>query len=348
MGNHIPSYTGSAISLPVQLAFLTAIGLYLVGSLAACRKRGQARRLKPFSSAISELGSEPVPFFNRLPGEHYRPRRAVLTIVGGLFAGVAIWLGVLLANGNAAFGNSCRSFYGSQLPDGFWISAEFVETTFLVSAGLGMVLAWLSARYWARGIRADKTTIFLGGAVLGALAWFVLETVHVRLGHIRAFGPDRLALFIMLGGLLSLAFKPFLFRNGRFQFGIKSLLAVTAVWAVVLSLLCPEFRRYQQEEDTLAAIATVLGKPVQCNRMEGLSGVAHVNYVYLPKCTITEDQVDAIATQLRRLPRLYCVDISSATMSNSCQKRFRDVLPSIDFGQVSAGRSREEILPMKP
>jgi hypothetical protein len=314
MVNHIPSCTGLAISLPIQLAFLTAIGLCLVGSL----------------------------------GEHYRPRRATLTIVGGLFAGIAIWLGVLLAVGDAAHGSRCRSFYGSQLPDSFWIVAEFFETRLFGSGGLGMVLAWLCARYWARGIRADKTTIFFGGMILGALAWLVIEAIHVRWGHISRFGLDRLVLFMMLGGLLALAFKPFLFRNGRFQFGIKSLLAVTAVWAVALSLLCPQFRRYQEEENTLAAIATLLGKPVQCKRCEGLGGVAHVNYVYLPACTITVDQVDAIAAELRRLPRLDCVDISSATMNDSCKKRFRDALPNIHFGHVFAGNAKEEILPMKP
>jgi hypothetical protein len=309
---HIPSPLGLAFSLPLQLCILAILGV------------ATARDL----------------------GQDHRWRVAKRIIIGGLVAGVLIRVTVLLVAGDVAHANACRRHYGSQLPDSFWIVAEFVETGLLAWGGLGIILAWLAARFWARGIRADKTTVFIGGLILGALAGVALELAHIHWGHVSSIGGARIAFFTSAGGLLSLICKPFLFRNGRFQFGIKSLLAITAIWALLLGLVCPQFSRYQEEEDTLAAIATILGQPVQCERVEGLSGVAHVDYVFLSKCTLTEDQVDAIVPELRRLRSLRDVDVSSVIMTDSCRKRLRDALPTVGIGSVCTSGSKEEILPV--
>jgi hypothetical protein len=312
MPHHIPSITGMAILLPVQLFLLAAWGVALYGDLHRdCRTR-------------------PV----------------VVTLLTGTVVAILFRLAVLLITNDGTYGARCRSFYNNDLPDSFWIAADLVEQGLLGYGGLGLTLAWLLIRYSVRGIRATKTTLVLGGALAGLGVGAIVEYARIHWGNSGAADPPRLVFCALLGAFLSLASRPFLFRKGRFQFGIKSLLAYTVVWALVFGWLGPQWSRYQAESETLGSVATLLGAPVQCERIEGFTGLAYVNTVYLPRCAIADAQVDAIIPHLQNLSHLHGVQISSATLSEEGKRRLRSALPKVAIGTCSSSDDyREEILP---
>ncbi len=278
----------------------------------------------------------------------YRPRRAAAVLFAGTVAGVAVGLTTVLLRDNRVFVSHCRTSTKSELPDCILVIAGFFQGSGLFSAGgAGIVLAWLAARYWRRGIRADITTMIIGGALAGLAVGAVVEWAQIRWGNSGGVDPPRLSFFALLGAFLSLASRPFLFRKGRFQFGIKNMLAYTVVWALVFGWLGPQFARYRAESTTLASLARVLGAPVQCERLEGLTGLAYVHAVYLPRCTIADTQIDAVAGHLKRLSRLWSVDITSATLSKEGLQRLKGAVPGVHFGGYSSGRSdyKEKVLP---
>jgi hypothetical protein len=312
MANHIPTVTGMAISLPLQLLLLAALSFGFYGDLCRdCRKRPVA-----------------------------------VALLAGMIGGIVLRLVILFVTDDGTHGASCRSFHGSNLPDSFWIIANFIEQGLFVFGGLGLTLAWLVVRYGVRGIQPTKTTLVLGGAGAGLVVGAIVEYARIHWGNSGAIDPPRLFFCALLGAFLSLVSRPFLFRKGRFQFGIKNLLAYTVVWALVFGWLGPQWSRYQAESESLASLATVLGGPVQCQRVEGLAGLAHVNMIYLPRCTIADVQVDDIVVRLKRFPHLHSVDITSATLSQQGTERLRSALPKVAFGSCSSSIDyKEEVLP---
>lgn len=104
--------------------------------------------------------------------------------------------------------------------------------------------------------------------------------------------------------------------------------------------------RYQAEDDSLASLASLLGKPIKYSRIEGWSGLAYVNRVCLPISTISDSQIDAVIAQLKRLPRLWAVDINSVTISEQGLERLRNTLPDVAFGSI--GGSIDEKMEMFP
>ncbi len=207
----------------------------------------------------------------------YGPRPAAAVLLAGTVAGVAVGLTAVLLGDNRVFVSHCRTFEKSELPDVVLIVAGFFQGSGLFSAGgAGMVLAWLGARYWRRGIRPDKTTTLIVGLLVGLGVGAIVELARVRWGDARGVNPARLSLFTFLGGLLFLVSRPFLFHGGRFQFGIKHLLGLTVVWALVFGWLGPQLSRYQAETETLASLAKLLGGPIQCERHEGFTGLEYV------------------------------------------------------------------------
>ena len=119
-------------------------------------------------------------------------------------------------------------------------------------------------RYWAGGIRPDKTTTSIVGVSLGLAIGAALEYSQVALGHVASDESSASRLFALLGGFLALVSRPFLVRKGRFQFGLKSLFALTAVWALIFGLLSPNGLSYQSETEAMSSLAALLGGPVRC------------------------------------------------------------------------------------
>jgi hypothetical protein len=312
MMHHIPSITGMAISVPLQLLLLAAWGMGFFSDLRRDCRKG------------------PV----------------VAALLTGVAAGILVRLVILLATDDGTYGALCRSNYNSNLPNTFWIIADLIERGLLGFGGLGLTLAWLVVRYSVRGIRPDKTTMIIGGALAGLAVGAAVEYSQIHWGSLRAANPPRIVLFALLGGFLSIVSRPFLFRKGRFQFGIKNLFALTVVWALIFDWLGPQWSRYQAENDAMASLATLLGGPVQCSRTEGLVGLAYVDTIHLPPCKIADAQVDAVIAQLRRLPRLYLVDAELDTTSAQGLKRLKEALPGVTFGKCSSMHDNtEEILP---
>jgi hypothetical protein len=312
MANHIPSIAGMAIGVPLQLLLLAALGFGFYGDLCRdCRKRP-----------------------------------AAVALLTGMMGGIVFRLVILLVTDDGTYGALCRSFCSSNLPDSFWIFADFIEQGLLGFGGLGLILAWLVVRYGVRGIRPDKTTTLIAGVLAGLVVGAIVEYSQVRWGNARAMNSARLVFFSLLGGFLFLVSRPFLFRKGRFQFGIKNLLAYTVVWALVFGWLGPQWTRYQSESEAMASLATSLGGPVECQRIEGLVGLAYVHYIDFPPCTITDAQVDTVIAELERLPRLAFVYTGSASISKQGLKRLEDALPHVHIGGISSSdNEREEILP---
>jgi hypothetical protein len=260
-----------------------------------------------------------------------------------------VGLAWVLLGDNHVFVNNCRTFEKSELSDFILIVAGFFQGSGLLSAGgVGMVLAWLAARYWRRGIRADKTTMAIGGALAGLAVGGIVEFSQIRWGNSGGVDPPRLTFFAVLGVFLCLASRPFLFRHGRFQFGIKSMLAYTVVWALVFGWLGPQWSRYREESATLSSLAAMIGAPVQCERLKGLSGLAYVHVVFFPKCRVADTEIDGIVDHLKRLSRVRIVIIPPDTVSSDGLQRLKKALPSAHFGQgysSSSGDYREQILP---
>jgi len=302
-----------AINVPVQLLLLAGLfGCYLRDLQRCCRRK--------------------------------EPTTAVL--LAGMLAIMSICLVIFFVTDDGTYGSRCRTFYNSDLPDTFWIIASFIEQGLLVLGGLGLTVTWLATRYLRGGIRPDKTTTMIAGILVGLAAGAMIEYSQVRWGNERAMNPPRLVFFALLGGFLALVSRPFLFRKGRFQFGLKSLFALTAVWALIFGLLSPQWSQYQSETDAMASLATLLGGPVRCSRVEGLAGLAHVSCIDLPRCKIDDDKLDAVILQLRRLPRLRFVNTKAATLSQQGLERLENALPGVDCGDITSTVDRnEEILP---
>ena len=242
MMHHIPSFLGMAISIPLQLLLLAGLaGCFLRDLQRDCSRKGQV----------------------------------TAALVAGMLAVMWLRLVILFVADDGTYGSICRRNYNSTLPDSFWIIADFIEQGLLGSGGLGLTVVWLAIRYSVRGIQADKTTTIIVGALTGLAIGAIIEYSQVCLGNERAMNPPRLSLFALLGILLSLVSRLFLFRQGRFQFGIKNLLALTAVWALIFGLLSPQWSRYQSETEAMASLATALGGPVRCaaNRRSGRPSV---------------------------------------------------------------------------
>lgn len=129
--------------------------------------------------------------------------------------------------------------------------------------------------------------------------------------------------------------------------GIILFVALSALWIQTAPRLAPHLSsRYQAEDESLASLPSLLGKPVKYHRIEGWTGLAYVNYVYLPPCTISDSQLDAVIAQFKRFPRLRAVDINSVTMTEDKVKRLRAALPDICFGSVASSTDDEmEMLP---
>ena len=214
-------------------------------------------------------------------------------------------------------------------------SPNFVEQGWFGFGVLGLILTWLAIRYWRGGIRPDKTTATIVGILVGLAVGAIAEYSQVAGGYVRAMNPPRLVLFSLLGGFLALVSRVFLVRQGRFQFGLKNLFALTAVWALIFGLLAPQWSQYRSETEAVASLATLLGGPVRCTRIEGLVGLARVYSVELPPCTIDDDKLDIVVTQLKRLSRLRNVDTRAAAISPQGLKRLRKALSDVGFGTMS-------------
>jgi hypothetical protein len=262
---------------------------------------------------------------------NYRHGVAITVLITGLIAGILLGFILLLSTDNDFYETWCSRCNHLGLGDIFWVAVIYIDKNLLIASGLGMILAWLSARFWIRDIRADKTTVFVAGIILGLILGVIVEVVHIRGGRVSSIDLARFVLFAFLGGILALMGALVLFRNGRFQFGIKDLLAVTAIWALILGSFYPQFSRYQEEEKTLVSLATLLGQPIQCTRRTGWIGLPHVNYIYLPLCTIADDQIDTVISACKRFPDLVGMDVSSTTISDSGLQRLKEALPDVKF-----------------
>jgi len=313
MGNQIPSTIGLVINIPVQLLLLAGFFSCCLGDLQRC-----CRRKGPTAA----------------------------TLLAGIVVVMLLRLAFLLVTDDGTFGTSCRTCYNSNLPDSFWIIIDLLGQGLLVFGGLGLTVTWLATRYLRGGIRPDKTTTMIAGILVGLAAGAMIEYSQVRWGNERAMNPPRLVFFALLGGFLALVSRPFLLRKGRFQFGLKSLFALTAVWALIFGLLSPQWSQYRSKTDAMASLATLLGGPVRCARVEGMAGLAHVSYIDLPRCKIDDDKLDAVIVQLRRLPRLRFVNTKTATLSQQGLERLENALPGVDCGDITSTVDRnEEILP---
>jgi hypothetical protein len=126
-------------------------------------------------------------------------------------------------------------------------------------------------------------------------------------------------------------------------FGTILVVALFVLWIWI----APHFSsRYQAEDESLASLASLFAKPVQYQRVEGVSGLQYVNYVFVPQCTITDDLIGSIVAQLRRFPRLVAVDVMPAKISDHGLKQLRDALPNVGFGSIgSSGHDKMEMRP---
>jgi hypothetical protein len=313
MGNQIPSAIGLAINIPIQLMLLAGLfGCYLGDLERCCRRKG--------------------------------PTTA--TLLAGTVAAMLLRLAILLVTDDGTFGPRCRTYCNSNLPDSVWIIIDFLGQGLLGFGGLGLTVTWLTTRYLRGGVRPDKTTATIAGVLVGLGIGAIAEYSQVMSGHVRAMDPSRLFLCSLLGGFLALVSRPFLIRQGRFQFGLKNLFALTAVWALIFGLLTPQWSQHRSETEAMSSLATLLGGPVRCARVEGLVGLARVYGIDLPPCKIGDDKLDAVIVQLRRLPRLSFVNTKAATLSQQGLKRLENALPGVDCGDISSTVERnEEILP---
>ena len=298
MNIQIPGTVNLAVGVPLQLLFLAALGSAFHMDLRQdCRKR---------------------------------PAATALLI--GLIAGLSLSLIARLVLDDGALGALCRGYYKTGLPDAFWVVADFAARLLFVSGVSGLIVVWLAVRFWVRGIRADKTTMLLAGALIGLAVGAGAEVARVRWGSAAAMCPPRLVFCSLMGGLLGLVCRWFLFRKGRFQFGIKDLLALTLVWAIFLSWLGPQWRRYDDEDQAVREIEAILGKPVQCQRSEGWTGLEYVSHLQFPQCRIADEQVGPLIVQLRRLPRLSFVHGGPIAFSRAAESRLQEALPRLTLG----------------
>ncbi len=151
--NHIPSTTGMAISVPVYLLLLAGLLGCFLGDLQRC--------------CTSK-------------------RRTTVALLAGVLVVVLLRLAVLLITDDGTYGPVCRQYYKSNLPDSFWIVAEFVEQDWFGFGLLGLVATWLAIRYWAGGIRPDKTTAIIVGVLAGLAIGAAVEYSQVVSGYARA------------------------------------------------------------------------------------------------------------------------------------------------------------------
>ena len=313
--HQVPSTIGVAVSASFQLLLLACLLSFFLGDLQRC--------------CTSK-------------------RRTTTALLAGALAVMLLRLVVLLVTDDGTYGPICRRHYSSDLPDSFWIVADFIEHGLLGFGGLGLVATWLAIRYWAGGIRPDKTTATIIGVLTGLAIGAAVEYSQVLSGSAGAMNPPRLVFFSLLGGFLALVSRLFLVRKGRFQFSLRSLLALTAVWALIFGLLSPQWSRYQSETEAMSSLATLLGGPVRCARTEGLVGLAHVDFIDLPAGKIDDAKLDAVITQLKRLPHLISVNVKMAALSQQGFERLENALPGVSLGEISSSENRdEEFLPDK-
>jgi hypothetical protein len=315
MGNHLPSTIGLAINIPFQL-------LLLAGLFSCC--------LRDLQSCCGRKG------------------RTAAALLAGIVVVMLLRLAFLLITDDGTFGTRCRAYCNSALPDCFWITIDFLGYGLLGFGGLGLIVTWLATRYLRGGIRPDKTTATILGILVGLAVGAIVEYSQVAGGYVRTMNSSRLVLCSFLGGFLALVSRPFLFRKGRFQFGLKNLFALTAVWALIFGLLSPQWSQHRAETEAMSSLATLLGGPVRCTRIEGLAGLARVNSVDLPPGKIDDAKLDAVIVQLKRLSRLNIVNTKTAILSQSELKRLESALPGVHFGNFSSSMvndREEEVLP---
>jgi hypothetical protein len=274
-----------------------------------------------------------IGFFNDLR-PHCTKNLARAVLFTGVSAGIALRSIYLLVANQATLGNLWRNFDGMASADIFLAATNFVASDLFGCGVAGLFATWLVGRTWVRGIRPDKTTMFIAGAVGGLGVGLLSELVRVHWRIASGVQPPRLFLCALIGGLFSVIFlRKLLFRDGRFQFSIKSLLVLTLVWAVVLGLLSPQWNRYDQEERAVREIEAILGQPVECRRMAGFVGLEYVSAVKFPTARIPDEKVAPLVTQLRRFPQLDYIEVSGTTFSPEATRHIQEAWPSIRPGR---------------
>ena len=260
----------------------------------------------------------------------------------------AVWLGVfggvgwavldeLLSVDHVALGNACRQYYGNTWPDVLWgITDVLGRGQLLAFCGIGLFLAWFGMKTWKRGIQPDKSTFAVAGLVAGLGVGFLAELSRVYWGDSRQINRDRIALFCLLGIGLFLASRPFLVHEGRFRFGIRGMMGVTLVWAVVMACLSPQWSRYDREERAIRQVEAILDVPVETTRHVGFVGLRYAYSLTLPKTRIqiTREQVAPLVEQLHNLTELNFID-GNVVVSKDVARTLNESLPQVHFKRLT-------------
>jgi hypothetical protein len=106
-----------------------------------------------------------------------------------LIAGILLGFILLLSTDNDFYETWCSRCNHLELSDIIWVAVLYIDRNLLLASGLGMILAWLSARFWIRDIRADKTTVFVAGIILGLILGVADDQIDTVISACKRF-PD--------------------------------------------------------------------------------------------------------------------------------------------------------------
>jgi hypothetical protein len=154
------------------------------------------------------------------------------------------------------------------------------------------------------------------------------------------------------GGLLWVAFPILfvciavrrLFNRKALRFSLRSLFAAVLYLAVCFSWASPERARYRAEEECVRRVAVILNAAVDYERFTGvrspLCDFRHLDFIDLSNVTVNDAQIGELVIQLKQLPKLHEIYISSNSMSPTALERLRNELPTesyIDNGKQLCG-----------